>query len=425
MENSDVRNTLLQKLSQLKKSASVSDLKDGVKAETAKNPADLMTGETAGLGDGVYKNEHHEVPGATSQATTAAPDTGAQQGLEATILNTNESGKNAEVNAIEKTPETFIKTASTVADLCRRIAGTPEGILDAAMMKIASADEGDLQAQDELLSGFILKKASEGDPASLDYVNFCTWHQRGQELRNQHINGMLKVASSDTPKGATLRQMGICGEHAAQAAHEYLVKMATEAPGQLLLNEDGTLIDGVSDADVPPGLLVPEEDVVDGANLEAAAMAGDGGDIDPAEIAAAEAQADPAIQALQEVVIEVADGIIQANPEVVPEEALQLAAAAVTDAIQTADFEAAAGEVGEDGDYVMGDEEFDDNVAELSKTASANPARYGLVSHLTEMFQSNAPQLFHERMIKRASAVDEANRAAEAAAQAKAEGDKK
>lgn len=97
------------------------------------------------------------------------------------------------------------------------------------------------------------------------------------------------------------------------------------------------------------------------------------------------------------IVLELAQEIKAQDPSISDEEAIQGAADAVADALNTVDVQQAIGEVGEDGTPVMDDATAQGLVNELGKTAAANPLRDLLTPAMNSLLHLS-PENFAKRI---------------------------
>lgn len=123
---------------------------------------------------------------------------------------------------------------------------------------------------------------------------------------------------------------------------------------------------------------VNEEDL-EGMEQTASGEAGEATEV-PEE---AGAEAEEAIEAL---VMSVAEEIQAESPEASEDECIEAAVEAVADAIATAQEQEAIGATGEDGEYIVPDEVVTESVEDMAKTAAANPLRDALTPVVAKLF---------------------------------------
>lgn len=98
----------------------------------------------------------------------------------------------------------------------------------------------------------------------------------------------------------------------------------------------------------------------------------------------------------QEAVIDLAELILEENPEMDEEEALLIAQDQIADAAATVETEQLLGDVDEDGEYAIDDEDAGEVLDNMAKTASAYPLRGILADHLNVQFGLD-PDQFNAR----------------------------
>lgn len=98
----------------------------------------------------------------------------------------------------------------------------------------------------------------------------------------------------------------------------------------------------------------------------------------------------------QEAVIDLAELILEENPEMAEEEALLIAQDQVADAAQAIEAEQLLGDVDENGEYAIDDEAAGEVLDSMAKTASAYPLRGILADHLNAQF-GLSPEQFNAR----------------------------
>lgn len=91
-------------------------------------------------------------------------------------------------------------------------------------------------------------------------------------------------------------------------------------------------------------------------------------------------------EVIDELITATAEDIKASAPEVSDEEAIQLAADAVMDAVATAQEQEAIGATGADGEYAVPDEVAAESIEDMIKTASANPLRDALTPVVATLF---------------------------------------
>ena len=361
MPNQTLVERILQKCesaSALAKMAGIEDTApaEGVVSEHVKNPADGEIGVVADIHTNVHENEEHELPGAASDIIENKPDDGSQQGADVTVVPTNE-----DINA-EEVLNAVNKTASAIRNIAAKIGALSVEEIDAAFSKQASAE--DMTA---MVEEYIAKQADAGDPACQALIDYTT---------SFHL-GMMKRANDQ----AELEAAGVDPE----VADAELQAAAEENPAGILMDAEG-----VADEGIDPELLagMTEEEAAEGA-AEGAAEA-------DAEAIAQEMSAEIEAEAV-ELTEAIAADILEQDPSISEEEALEAAAAQVADAIDTAIAQQAVGAIDENGEYTMADEDAAGVVSDLEKTASAFPMRGVLTKHFNDRFGLN-PEMFAKRL---------------------------
>ena len=358
MSNPTLVDRILQKCenaSALAKMAGIEDTApaDGVVSEQVKNPADGEIGVVADIHTDVHSNESHDLPGAASDIIENKPDDGSQQGADVTVVPTNEDIDAEEIlNAVNK-------TASAIRNIAMQIGALSVSEIDAAFSKQASAEDHAAMIED-----YIAKQADAGDPACQALLDYTT---------SFHI-GMMKRANDQ----AELEAMGV----APEVADAELQAAAEANPAGILMDENGAV-----DAGIDPEML---------AELEGEAAA-EGEAAGEAEAIAQEMSAEIEAEAI-ELTEAIAADIMEQDPSVSEEEALNAAAEQVADAIDTAIAQQAVGAVDEEsGEFAMNDADAADVVNEMEKTASAFPLRGVLTQHFNDRL-GLSPEMFARRL---------------------------
>ena len=354
MPNQTLVDRILQKCesaSALAKMAGIEDTApaEGVVSEHVKNPADGEIGVVADIHTNVHENEKHELPGAASDIIENKPDDGSQQGADVTVVPTNE-----DINA-EEVLNAVNKTASAIRNIAMQIGALSVEEIDAAFSKQASAEDYTAMVEE-----YIAKQADAGDPACQALIDYTT---------SFHL-GMLKRANDQ----AELEAAGVDPE----VADAELQAAAEANPAGVLMDEEGA-----ADADIDPAMLE-------------AMMAEEGAEEGDAEAIAQEMSAEIEAEAI-ELTEAIAADIMEQDPSISEEEALDAAAEQVADAIDTSIAQQAVGAVDENGEFAMSDDDAADVVDEMEKTASAFPMRGVLTQHFNDRLGLN-PEMFAKRL---------------------------
>ena len=108
----------------LQKAASADgELSDGVKMQKVNIADAAKSGVVADLQKNTFKNENGSLPGDVSNATEAAPDTGAQQGVNAAAVVEDYDPADTDAQKVLGATDSVIKTASALLGRVEAIAG--------------------------------------------------------------------------------------------------------------------------------------------------------------------------------------------------------------------------------------------------------------------------------------------------------------
>jgi hypothetical protein len=147
---------------------------------------------------------------------------------------------------------------------------------------------------------------------------------------------------------------------------------AIEAASELVTDQLAEELAGGADINV-------NEKDLEGMEQTASGEAGEA--IEVPEEAGAEAE-----EAVEALVMSVAEEIQAESPEASEDECIEAAVEAVADAIATAQEQEAIGATGEDGEYIVPDEVAAESVEDMAKTAAANPLRDALTPVVAKLF---------------------------------------
>lgn len=324
----------------LSKSASAADSTLLTEAE-ATPVAKKISSPEAGIGDNVegVATDHVGLegqPGTASEITGAA--TAEAGGVDAANIEGNKDGEAADVLGVVTTEVTQenVENMNKAANALRAIGGRI-----AAQQLADFEDAMNKQASDVDFEEMLDKRASAGDPGA-QYV---------ADLLASYQLGMKKKASD-------LEELGAKTPEDVAAAEEALNAAAAENPEALMADINGE---------------------------------------DPELLAAAQEAAAEEENAVQEAILDVAEEILDTDPSVSEEEAVQAAQDAVVDALQMIDAQQAIGAADENGEYIVPDEDAAAAVEEMTKTASAYPLRDSLVAHFNNTF-GLSPEAFAHRL---------------------------
>ena len=388
-------NTLTEKLLQkvsvaaaLQKKAGLEDQTEpGVKQTDAKDPASAQKGVVSDITSNVNENENHDLPGSESDAATSAPDTGDKTGIDIQVP-TNEDPSNQEVKDIENSRTVVQKQAAALLVTAERIAGMNEQQTGALMQKFASA-ENDPYAMVGLLEDFIAKRADAGDPSCQSLIDWMCSYYAGMDAKQADINALQKSAAAD---GTNVSADQLC---------QWLDEQVLRDPTCIFksANDDEDEEPAAEDADAPETVPAGAEEAaladVAAADADNAALA--------TAVAGGDAAADPAVAesaAIEEQAIalvgQLAEEIKAEIPEIGDDEAVQLAVSAIQDAGETADAQQLLGATGENGDFVVPDEQAAAAMDKMASTASDFPLR-GIATAMVNQAFNLDPSAFATR----------------------------
>lgn len=366
---------------------------DSVKETKVNIEEAAKTGVVSDIQKDTFKNERGDLPGAASDAATEKPDTGAQQGLDAAAVVKNYDPANTDAEKVLGASTTVIKTASDLMGRVEAIAGMTDTDVDAAMAKYASADfqadQLDPQEALQVCENALVKMASIGFAPAQQLVDFVVAFDRGVQKKASDVEELMQLAKTNEH----LKKLGAAEDPAVAAA--ILNNAAEQNPIDVLTDPaTGELIEGVAPSDLPEAeqaALATEAAAADqaaaGADETAAVDEATAADIDQAAAIQAVQELGQQLEAeAEELTLQVAQEIKAADPNVSDEEALDVATAAVTDAITATVAEQAGGIQLEDGSPLVPDENFGAAVDAMEKTASDFPARAGIVGYIKDRF---------------------------------------
>ena len=286
-------------------------------------------------------------------------------GIDAAQVEPTKEGEAAAILNVKQEPVTkeeidmIDKAASAIMAAAARINGyTAEQLAEGFSKKASEV------TVDELLQ----KRADAGDPAAqyaLDYL-------ASFEL------GMKKKAND-------LEQMGAQTPEEIEMAEAALNEAATENPDAVVadvMGGEGEEVEGEGEGEEAGDEELAEEL----ANLSdeeiEALLQEDGAEVEGA---------------LQETIADVAELLLEEDPELDEETAVLAAQDIVSDAAQTIEAQDAIGAMDENGEYLVGDEDAAGAVEEMVKTASAYPLRDAVVACLSDRI-GFSPDAFAHRL---------------------------
>lgn len=188
---------------------------------------------------------------------------------------------------------------------------------------------------------------------------------------------MEQTASAEDMEGTDEPEVSddIADEDIDQELEEALQEITVEAAAEIK-----ELAPEVSDEEA---LELAEELVVDQMVSELTADMEEAGEVDTTDN---EGELGDIEAALEELAMETVEEIMNENPEMGEEEAVELATDALADALATAQRQEAIGETDENGEYIVSDEDAAASIEEMMKSASANPLRGVLTPLVSTMF---------------------------------------
>lgn len=291
---------------------------------------------------------------------------------------------------------------------------TPSGIAEEGGIDVTNVEEtkdGEAAAALDIKEGTVTEE-------DIDVLNKAANAVRsiGARLMNADAFAMNKYASAEDDAVTIMYKRASAGDPSAQACLDWMASFelgmqkkandmaaAVEATGA----EDEESLAGIEDtlnanAMEDPELLGAEGDM-DIEDLE--------GDIENDDIEGlmAELEANPELmaeiqeagaaieEAMGEEVEALAEEIMAEDPEVSEEEAYEVAAEHVLDAVETVDAQQLIGAADEDGEPVVSDEDAVAAADEMVKTASAYPLRDVLTARLNARLCLN-PEGFAQRL---------------------------
>lgn len=289
---------------------------------------------------------------------------------------------NPDVQEILATAETVVKTANAMMPMLEAFSQMSEYELNGLFQKQASAND----LSDSQMFDMIEKMAHAGSPLAQSFINYCSGFQ----------DVMCKIAND----AAALEAQGVSPEEAEamaiQAAaggmpEEVPADVETEAGAELeaalaeiTAEAAKEIMEVVPEASPEEAQAMAEELVVNKLTEEMGELEGmeqtASGEEVPAETAS------EAEEVIGELVMATAEDIKATNPEVSDEEALEAATEVIADAVATAQEQEAIGATDENGEYLVPDEVASEAIADMAKTAAANPLRDALTPVVATLF---------------------------------------
>lgn len=400
--------------------------------ESAKCPTQLV-------GDAADVQVENNLPeGVTVPGEKGMSDSGLtpeDKGTDIGHVETNGPGvpENAEVVDIIASAQEFSKKASALIEAAQAILDTP----DSEFGGVAKKASAEITEQD--VQQFIVKRANAGDPVAQGIITYVSMLNKvadgvpaedvveGAELEaglaqvQEQVAAALKeehpelsdeeaaeIAAQATAAAAQDAGAGVEGEDASAMADELVAETAAQIKAQVpgISDEEAGVLAVKAVADVIEGNLpkaaseeekpedVVEEEVVAEAPTEEAAAAEATEAVEGAEAGVDEAKVSEEVGNL---IMGLAEEIKAQDPSISDEEAINGAADAVIDAVETAGVQQQVGAVDEAGAPVVDDATAQAMVDELGKTASANPLRDALTPVVNNLL-GLSPDAFAARL---------------------------
>lgn len=235
----------------LQKAASADgELSDGVKMQKVNIADAAKSGVVADLQKNTFKNENGSLPGDTSNAAEAAPDTGAQQGVNAAAVVEDYDPADTDAQKVLGATDSVIKTASALLGRVEAIAGMNDSDVDAAMAKYASADfqadRLDPQEALQVCENVLVKMANAGFEPAQQLIDFAVSYDQGVRKKASDMQELMAFAQTNP----MLRKAGAAEDPAVAAA--ILNNAAEQSPLDVMVDPNtGALADGITVSDLP------------------------------------------------------------------------------------------------------------------------------------------------------------------------------
>lgn len=313
------------------------------KKETGATAESLQEGAVSGIVDANVVAEGTDQPGAKSNIMNSSPTEATETPIASTPTNEDQDAASV-LNAskgevVAEDLPAIEKSASALKLRGRQIIAN---LSDDMLSKSASALD-----TDQLL----YKMASEGNVAAQYMLDYQASFNLGMQKKANDIAAMVGEDASP--------------EEVAQA-EELLNQTAAEDPSAILTDANNEEIEGMD---------IDNEELM-------AQMEGLGAEV--------ESEA-------QEAVLDLADVLLEADPELDEPKAIQIAQEEVADALATMAAGQDIGATDENGEYLVPDEEAAEAVDAMAKTASAHPYRDAICAHLNARIGLD-PSAFAERL---------------------------
>jgi len=356
---------------------------------------------------------------------------------------------NAEVDEFIASAEEFKKQAAALKAFATQILSIPDSAFSVGVPKTASAEPTEAQVE-----AFIVKRANAGDPVCQGMLNYCAaFYKMASDLPEDGVSAEAIAEGGDIEAGlaevqeqvsqaiqqeypdidpaqadeiaaqatAQAVQDAISGGEVEQGEQPSEEQIAAELVAETAERLKAQVPD-LSDEDAEALAVQAVSDTLSGNNPELAAMDKEASaEVEGAEAPApADVPAEAAPEAAAEVapeeaaaaggvdqsevaeevgnmVMELAQEIQAQDPSISEEEAIEGAADAVADALNTVDVQQSVGATDESGAPVVDDAAAQEMVDELGKTAAANPLRDLLTPAMNSLLHLS-PEAFAKRI---------------------------
>jgi hypothetical protein len=289
-----------------------------------------------------------DTPGTHSEVTEPVGSVG-DGGMSGSIVEGNREGEAEEIldpkqtEVVQDDVELINKAASAVLEQAANIINMLEEEGEDMINKFASA-------QDDVRT-LLLKRASMGDTDAQVICDMVASFEYGMAKKASDLEELAEYTAAESPEDVAdleeaLNAAAVEDPEAALSGEDYV--------GEEGADEDyADFEDELSDEDL---MMLEEELSADTENIA------------------------------QEAILDLAELIVEENPEISDEEALLIAQDQVADAADTVEAEQLLGDMDESGEYAIDDEDAGEVLDNMAKTASAYPLRGILSDHLNTQF---------------------------------------
>ena len=396
------------------------------------------------------------VPGAKGMEVSG--ETSEDRGTDIGSVETNgpapeDNKDNPEVKDILSAVEHVTKHANAVLETAQQILAIP----DFDISGVAKQASAVVTEQDVL--DYIVKQANAGDPAMQGILNYCNAFYKyaseeakeaeaaedvadaGAIAESADIEAEIAKAKEIVAQAVMEQDPSLSEDEAAEIAADAVAQTLEEAGaegaegGAEELDENlAALVEQVAEEVKAADPSVSDEEAADIAIQAISEIAEEGGFEDGGEALDKEASAEPAatdevpeaegeaaaaavpaaeemagaedagevspeeVQSMAEqLVMELANEVKAEDPSISDEEAVEVAAEAVEDALETVQAQQVVGATDEQGAPVVSDEDAAAITDELEKSASANPCR-AMLCHAINSYLGLSPEAFAARI---------------------------